>query len=249
MHLLYLDVAGSASNKNENYLVLAGLSVFEAQVRYLTKELDKLAEDIAPGDPHSLEFRSSEIFAGRVEPWNGLKKEERKGVIKQVLRTFAGSYDTARAFAAAVHMPSFPKVDPMEMAFEDLASRFDLFLRCLKESGDRQWGLIIFDNSLHETRLQRLARDFITIGTRWNRLRNISDTAMFLDSRASRLIQVADHIAYAVFRRYDQGDTSYFDIIEPKFYQHEGKLHGLSHRQLVAPNCPCPACLSRRASN
>lgn len=35
MHLLYLDDAGSASNPGEAYLVLGGVSIFEAQVDYI----------------------------------------------------------------------------------------------------------------------------------------------------------------------------------------------------------------------
>lgn len=46
MHLLYLDDAGSAMNQNEGYLVLGGISVYEAQAHRVTKELDSLAEGI-----------------------------------------------------------------------------------------------------------------------------------------------------------------------------------------------------------
>lgn len=43
MHLLYLDDSGSAGNPTEEYLVLGGVSVFEAQADWITLELDKLA--------------------------------------------------------------------------------------------------------------------------------------------------------------------------------------------------------------
>ena len=54
MHLLYLDDAGSVGNVREQYLVLGGLSVFEAQSSWITQELDRLAQNIDPGDPHSV---------------------------------------------------------------------------------------------------------------------------------------------------------------------------------------------------
>lgn len=50
--------------------------------------------------------------------------EEARGVIKSVLRILSESYETARAFACAVHKDSYPEKDPMELAFEDLCSRF-----------------------------------------------------------------------------------------------------------------------------
>ena len=56
MHLLYLDDAGSVGNANEQYLVLGGVSVFEAQSHWVTRELDKLAENIRPEDPTASSF-------------------------------------------------------------------------------------------------------------------------------------------------------------------------------------------------
>ncbi|MDE2984921.1 MAG: hypothetical protein OXU69_09465 [Gemmatimonadota bacterium] len=43
MHLLYLDDSGSAGNPNEEYLVLGGVSVFEAQASWITRRMDELA--------------------------------------------------------------------------------------------------------------------------------------------------------------------------------------------------------------
>ncbi len=116
----------------------------------------------------------------------------------------------------------------------------------LRAGGDRQRGLLVLDKSTYETALQRLARDFQSIGTHWGVLRNLADTPFFVDSKASRLVQVADHIAYAVFRRYNAHDSQYFDIIASKFDCADGVVHGLNHKQSVDPNCMCPACLSRR---
>lgn len=247
MHLLYLDDAGSAANKDESYLILGGVSVFEAQADWVAQRLDKLAESISPANPRELEFHASEIFSRRSSPWKGMTPEEARGVIKSVLRILSESYETARAFACAVHKDSYPEKDPMELAFEDLCSRFDKYLTRLRDAGDRQRGLLILDNSSHETSLQRLANEFRAYGTRWGIIRNLADTPFFVDSRASRLVQLADHVAYAVFRRYNASDTQYFDIIAAKFDSADGVLHGLSHKQNNNPSCMCPACMSRRA--
>lgn len=247
MHLLYLDDAGSAANKDESYLILGGVSVFEAQADWFAQELDKLAESISPANPRELELHASEIFSCRSSPWKGMTREKAKGVIKSVLRILPESYETARAFACAVHKDSYPEKDPMKLAFEDLCSRFDKYLTRLRDAGDRQRGLLILDNSSHETSLQRLANEFRAYGTRWGIIRNLADTPFFVDSRASRLVQLADHVAYAVFRRYNASDTQYFDIIAAKFDSANGVLHGLSHKQNNNPSCMCPACMSRRS--
>lgn len=96
MHLLYLDDAGSTGNPNEEYLVLGGVSVYEAQPQWITQKLDNLAESIQPGNPHAVEFHASEIFSRRIVPWRSMSREEAQGVIKGVLDVLKRSYDTAR---------------------------------------------------------------------------------------------------------------------------------------------------------
>ena len=246
MHLLYLDDAGSANNPKEDYLVLGGVSVYEAQAGWITQELDSIAESICPGNPHSVEFHASDIFSRRRDPWRGMTRTDAQGVIKAVLDVLRRSYETARAFACAIHKASYRGQDPMELAFEDLCSRFDLYLGRLRGDGDRQRGLVILDESAQETTLQRMAREFRTLGTRWGVIRSLADTPLFVDSRASRVVQLADHVAYAVFRRYNAGDTQYFDVIASKFDSADGIVHGLAHKQTLDPSCMCIACMSRR---
>ena len=247
MHLLYLDDAGSANNLQEEYFVLGGISIFEAQSYFFVQEMDKLATTINPSNPHGVEFHASEIYSRKEQPWRGMSQGEARGVIKAVLNILKQSYETARVFACAVHKPSYPGRDPVELAFEDLCSRFDLYLDRLRAQGDRQRGILILDESTHETTLQRMTRDFRTLGTRWGILHNLAETPLFVDSKASRSIQLADHVAYAVFRRYNAGDTNYFDIISPKFDSFEGVIHGLAHKQRLDTTCMCLACSSRRA--
>ncbi|MEN9221354.1 MAG: DUF3800 domain-containing protein [Thermostichus sp. BF3_bins_97] len=243
---MYLDDAGSAANESEEYFVLAGVAAFEAQTRWLIQELDKLAQGFDPDKPNSIEFHASEIFARRISPWDKMSREEAQGVIKAVLQILSRSHDNVRAFACAVHKASYPGKDPVELAFEDLCSRFDLYLARLRQSGDPQRGLLILDKSTYETTLRKMARDFQTLGTQWGVIRNLADTPFFVDSHASRLVQLADHVAYATFRRYNARDTQYFDIFASKFDAEAGVLHGLAHKQTVDSMCMCPACLSRR---
>jgi len=245
MYLLYLDDAGSPSNPTEEYFVLGGICVYEAQVEWFGRELDKLA---APYDqnPEDVEFHASTIFSRRQHPWKSLGVDDARGVLKSVLRVAASSYDTARLFACAIHKPSFPNDDPVELAFEDLCQRFDYFLKRLRHQGEQQRGMIILDKSTRETSLQRLSREFRKNGTRWGALTGIADTPFFVDSRSSRLVQLADHVAYATFRRYNSGDAQYLDIVAGRFDEADGVIHGLSHKIGGTSICTCPGCLSRR---
>lgn len=245
MHMLYVDDAGSANNPNEDYFVLGGVSVPESSVRWLTYQIEQLAEKINPGNTSQVEFHASDIFSGR-DLWGRFSKPERINIIKSVLSILNSAYPDIVTFACAVHKKSFAHGDPMRMAFEDITSRFDLYLQRASQD-NKQRGLLVFDNSAYENTLQNLAATFRKEGNKWGSyLKNICEVPLFLDSKASRIVQLADHVAYAVFRRYNAGDLNYFNQVEGRFDQDGGVVHGLSHRQTQNRNCTCPACITRR---
>ena len=140
----------------------------------------------------------------------------------------AQRYERCAAFACAVHKDSYPGKDSMEIAFEDLCSRFDKQLKRIHHiENNPQRGIIILDKSSYETSLQKMAKEFRELGTRWGDLNNLVDVPLFVDSKASRLVQLAAHVAYAVFRRYNAGDTTYLDTILHRFDAEDRVLHGL----------------------
>ena len=251
MYLLYLDDSGSSSNINEEYFVLGGVAVPENSLRWLSYELEKYAQEIGNKtslDPKQIEFHASEIFSGKIAPWSYYKdKKERIKIICDVLNVLSCAYQSIVAFACAVHKKSFPSDDPVLTAYEDLSSRFDIFIqRVSPEDSGGQRGLIILDKSSYEAGLQSLTSSIRQSGNRWgNQLRRIGEVPLFVDSKASRIVQLADHIAYSVFRRYDANDLTYFNIIESRFDMCDGRIHGLVHKQLINKNCTCPACITR----
>jgi len=247
MYLLYLDDSGSVKNKNEQYFILGGVCLFERRIHWLTNRIESIAENAFPGNSRAIEFHASEIWSGKKAPWKAFTKFQRKNIIKEVLNTLNDEPETTVVFACAIHKDSFPKQDPVELAFEDLCSRFDMFLkRRYVQTNESHQGLIVLDKSTYETSLQQLSIQFRELGTRWGTIRNINEVPFFVDSRASRLTQLADHIAYAVFRRYQAEDLGYFNCIEGRLDSEEGKLHGLSHK-IYDQNCTCPACIQRKS--
>lgn len=59
------------------------------------------------------------------------------------------------------------------------------------------------------------------------RLRNFAEVPLFLDSKASRLIQMADLIAYWIFRHYKSKDDRGFRLIEPSILRRARQRTGL----------------------
>jgi len=58
-------------------------------------------------------------------------------------------------------------------------------------------------------------------------MKHLIETAFFFDSAASRIMQLADFAAYAVFRWYEANDDTYLKAILRKFDKQGNKLHGL----------------------
>jgi hypothetical protein len=226
MYLLYADESGSVGDPRQEYFVLAGFCVFERQGYWIAQELDRIAARFNPADPSDVELHGNPMNTGK-GVFRRFPKADRIQAIADALTILVKSHPSNRLFASVVRKASVSPADPVEFAFEQVSSRFDYYLTRLHTAGDTQRGMILFDKSTYETTLQSLATDFRTIGHQWGILRNFSEVPVFMDSRASRLIQLADLVAYAVFRNYESGDNSFFNIIENRFDSEGGITHGL----------------------
>ena len=232
MHLLYADESGHPVDPNHQWFVLAGVSVFERQAYWFSRELDAIAERFNAAEPSSIELHGAEMRNGKA--WRMHDPALRVNAIEDALSVLARSHPGNRIFAVVVEKGSI-EGDPVEYAFEQLSRRFDLYLQRLHLKGDTQRGLILFDKAAAERRLQTLATDFRTVGHRWGVLRNLAEVPVFVDSKASRLIQLADLVAYAVFRKFQADDDRFFDIIRNRF-DHDGSArHGLYVERVPSP--------------
>lgn len=231
MHLLYVDESGSTGDPLQTHFVLAGFSLPERQAYWLSNELDQIAKRFHPADPNALELHGTHMWGGKGY-WRkqAIPVGERLQAMKDALRVLAGSPASNRIFACVINKQKVSPRDPVEMAFEQVASRFDHYLNRLHKRGDSQRGLLIFDKSTYEETLQGLATGFRTIGHSWGVVRNLAEVPLFLNSKASRLIQLADLVAYAIFRKYEKGDDQFFSIIANRFDQEGGIQHGLCER-------------------
>lgn len=246
MHLLYLDESGSVNNAFEKHFVLAGVAVFERKLHYLIKDIDQIMNAHRLADE---ELHGSPILGARQKPWKDISRPDRISLLSSVLEIVAKNKGCV-AFGVVVEKEMLIETEnPMEFAFEQITSRFDKFLsrRNREDAKNRQRGLIVMDKSSDEKKLQGLISKFRTGGTRWGNLRNISEVPMFVDSKASRLIQLADLIAFSLWRRFEMNDTQLFDIIAQQFDADEdGTVHGLMHKKANQKSCSCPACLTRK---
>jgi len=246
MYILYVDDAGSVGNPEERHYILGGVGLFERQIWHLEQALESVAIGTALPEPESLEFHGNEILAGR-RRWRALgNRERRAGVIVEALECLARLRGRAVLFGIVVNKAAVSPRDPIEFAFEQLCSRFDHFLARTRRDGQAQRGLIVVDRSTRETRLQSLVTEFRRSGHSWGVLRNVVDVPFFVDSKATRAIQFADLVSYALWRRFEKQDDRFFRIVRHKFDQSGGVVHGLLHERYADSQCDCPYCDSRR---
>jgi hypothetical protein len=245
VYLLYLDESGAPENPEDQYFVMGGIAVFERQTHWLSEAVEQVQANHLP-NVGPVEFHAQAIGAHKVAPWNAMSSAARYKLLDDLYDVIANTHKSAALFAVALHKASFPGDDPVAKCFEDLCSRFDLLLKRLHAQGDTQRGLMILDESKYESRLQTLLGEYRKGGTRYRPVVNFADIPLFADSKATRLLQIADFVAHAVYRRYERGDTKYFDRIVNRFDAEGGRMHGLVHLGRDLRSCMCPACLTRR---
>ena len=137
----------------------------------------------------------------------------------------------------AFHLKTNGSVEPYEGAFQGLCSMFDLFLRRKQKFKiQNERGIVVFDESQPALakQMRTLLARFQSSGTKWVNVDKVIETPFFFDSKASRLMQIADFASYAVFRWYESGDDGYLKLISDKFDTQHGKVHGLKCYPLVS---------------
>lgn len=229
MLITYLDDAGNIGNSDERHYILAGISIFERQVIYLDEALDSVVRETKFAEnPKDVELHGNAIHARR-GIWRKFRtREEARAIILRALQAADSAMDW-RLFGVVVDKRRLSiSEDPAEYAFEQLCSRFDYYLIRRENRKDRHSGLLVLDQSVRETRLQELALQFRRDGHRWGKsLRHLVDVPLFVDSKATRLVQYADLVCYALWRKYEHNDSEFFEVISDKFDSENDVQHGL----------------------
>lgn len=248
MHVLYVDDSGSVANADERFFVLGGVSVFERGIFHLMKDTDECIASFGLGDHHDIELHGNHMYHGRGTPWDSMRdRKSRELLLHKSIELLAQPRASVKLFAVAIDKGAVSPRDPIEMAFEEICNRFNLFLQRMNDRmNQNNRGLIVMDETKHEKPLQRLAKQFRINGGRFGHFRYLAEVPLFVDSKATRIIQLADLVAWSTWRKYEHSDGRFFDPLVPIFDADGGVIHGLYHaRGTSLPDCFCPACHSR----
>ncbi|AKK25086.1 DUF3800 domain-containing protein [Pandoraea oxalativorans] len=239
MYLTYLDESGSPGDLNTPFFVLTGVSVFERQTHWLERELDAIAEPFERRAGRELKLHAAPMKAGK-EGWELFSSSERAQAAADVVRVLVNTRPKLNVFAAVVEQSQMlHTVDILPYCYEVLASKFDDYLALkYQRERDPQRGLFVLDQkrATEEKAMQSLHHTFKHVGHATGKLRNFAEVPMFVDSTSTRLIQLADSIAYWIFRHYARLDNWAWPTIQPCFASLGNGRTGL--HQVLDPATP-----------
>lgn len=270
MYLLFVDESGT--HPGPHPFVLGAMAIHEDDAAQLQKQLDQIVIEklgrVPPNldeyEVHASEMRNAKKPKVGASPqkqsiWANVDRSVRLSILDAVyakLTAFTPSNPNLPTvlFGVAVERDFHADWSPVERerwAYEVLLGKFDVMLKMLRVQRKLpNRGLVIHDRRVVAERdIQGWTAAWRSTAERIGQLRNLADVPLFGDSRATRLLQVADVVSYAVFRRYNRQalNSDYFDAIWPAFHTEADVVHGAVHYtpSYGDGSCDCEPCKHR----
>jgi len=245
LYLCYVDESGDPGRQGSTHLILTGAALAESKWEFVRLELDRILIEYWGDLRRPPELHASDLRRG-VGIFRDLTEAQRLEVERRWCAVVAGLHETELTVFTVIsdkrswfHQHPTRTGDELYLElFEDLSSRFDLFLRRRNALGAPSKGIIIADPHKKDLSkaLRRQQRSALASGNRWSRIHNLIETVFFLDSQESPGLQVADLCCYAVWRLIGSGDASLawpiracFDRESPHASRNPGKWHGVKY--------------------
>lgn len=252
MYLCFVDESGT--HGGSPVFVVGGIIIHEEDTWHLQQRLDSFLFrklQLLGQDHTKYELHATELRRG-TKQWKNVGQSDRH-------RILAGAYGALAGFAPMSPNLPWRLIGVVEerkawrqklRAYELLTKKFDDFVSRMSRDGQQQRGLIVHDRSNVEGTLQNWTNQWRVASSSLGPLRNLADVPMFADSRASRTLQAADLVAYALYRYYSKPggshDERYVKRLWSQFDSDNGHMHGLIHSCSYFRKCGCSACSSRR---
>ncbi|MDK4679286.1 DUF3800 domain-containing protein [Kingella negevensis] len=144
MYLLYVDESGSTTDPNQQYFILSGIAVHEKQTYWIENAMNDIAARFSTENPYEFELHGSPMRSGKSE-WRGIDFEARMNAMKDCLNIIKEK--KIHIFAAVIEHGYSSGQDTVTECFEQIASRFDMYLSRLHKNGQTHRGIAIFDKS------------------------------------------------------------------------------------------------------
>lgn len=270
MYLLFVDESGT-HGANAHAFVLGGVAIHEDDTARLQRALDdrviehlgRVPVNLEEYELHAGEMRNAKRPTGhssaRASVWASIPRHDRLTLLDagyDLLSQFKPQNPALPLWTFGVVLDSHFRhgelpIKREQFAYEVLLNKFDLMLKNLRDEQHLpNRGLVVHDRHVvAEADIQSWVTGWRAAAGDVGQLRNLADVPLFTDSRATRLLQVADLVAYALYRRYAPSpDSQYLERIWPKFHRDfGGQLQGLVHftPDFGRGTCQCESCEAR----
>jgi hypothetical protein len=270
MYLLFADESGT--HGGSPVFVVCGLAVHEHDAQNLQRSLASAVEPYAATarlsaddlELHAAVMRNAAPPGRRqtgrhISPWTLLSRSDRLNCLNDAYRRIANFRPSDPdlpivAFGVVLDLhfhSSLSTVERERFAYEVILNKFDVMLKRKRQrSYGANRGLVIHDRRVvAEKDIQEWTREWQKAAGTVGQLRNMADVPLFADSRASRLIQAADLVSYALYRHYAGGarNPDYIEGLWEKFDTADKQMHGCVHYtpEFGTGSCVCKPCQGR----
>ena len=180
------------------------------------------------------------------EDYVHLSLKERGDFILEIAKQI-GRWANARIFAECIDKAHYNQTKSQyssinHQAFEQLVSRFETYLKiATKNLGYKQFGLLIHDNNQTvERKHTEMMTRYQETGTLWTSINGIIETPLFVDSRLTSMVQIADLCSYVLRRYLERSEDKIYKEIIKRADKKEGRMVGVRH--FTNSSCTCDMC-------
>lgn len=240
MYLLYADESGELTDPTASVFVVGGIAAHEDAVRPLAGEINAtMKRFVGEKFAAKAELHGNPMRSGSKE-WHTISAAKRHGLVDQLLKhvcewTHDPTQSQIQPFVVVVDRDY--SQSPLETAYAELLWLFDMFLRQGRKEGDPHNGVLVADRSKYEKTLHAWVAHARGSGGRRRRLYALAETPFFVDSQTTRLMQLADLVAYAAYRAYNADDWRWAATLMPGLLDPPRLMHFTNDQA-----CGCPAC-------
>jgi len=186
----------------------------------------------------------------QTEAYIHLTYEQRRAFLEEIAEAIS-RWTFARLFAESIDKTHYNTARTAktidEQAFEQIVTRFEKYLSNMSNRRKKYYGLLIHDNNqtIAKKHTDRM-KYFHQVGTLWTEIDNIIETPLFVDSKLTSTVQLADLCAYAIRRYLENGEEWLFNHIIKRADRKGPVMVGVRHFSNLS--CSCKICLGHRQS-
>ncbi len=226
---MYVDESGSINLKHGKYYTISGIIIQEFIVQHIEKEIEKFK--LTHFGNSNVEIHTYDLWCGETI-FQDIHITQRKTIMGNL-------YESIRLFPITIISVIIDKDrinryynnwNVLVAAWSFMVERFDMFLNC-----NNQKGMLIIDKNMKkpDKEIYDLIQCLRKNGTNYHQVQHIIEQPLFINSLESIGLQLADSIAYCVYKKFSGSNFEDFHdrCIWPKYrgdiYSNEHNGYGL----------------------